>query len=75
MLSGKDTIVACSSPPGRGAISVIRLSGDKALSPDILIKEIAPLPGGDEQATIVSFSLSTSRRMHEHLYCRHQRVN
>ena len=32
MLSGKDTIVACSSPPGRGAISVIRLSGDKAIS-------------------------------------------
>jgi len=32
VLSGKETIVACSTPPGRGAISVIRLSGDKALS-------------------------------------------
>ena len=32
MLNGKDTIVACSSPPGRGAISTIRLSGDKAIS-------------------------------------------
>ena len=32
MLSGKETIVACSTPPGRGDISVIRLSGDKALS-------------------------------------------
>jgi tRNA modification GTPase len=32
VLSGKDTIVACSSPPGRGAISSIRLSGDKAVS-------------------------------------------
>ena len=32
MLSGKETIVACSTPPGRGAISVIRLSGQKALS-------------------------------------------
>lgn len=32
MLSGKDTIVACSSPPGRGAISTIRLSGNKAIS-------------------------------------------
>ena len=32
MLSEKDTIVVCSSPPGRGAISVIRLSGDKAFS-------------------------------------------
>ncbi len=32
MLSEKDTIVACSSPPGRGAISLVRMSGDKALS-------------------------------------------
>ena len=31
MLSGKETIVACSSPPGRGAVSIIRLSGDKAV--------------------------------------------
>ena len=32
MLSGNETIVACSSPPGRGAISTIRLSGNKAIS-------------------------------------------
>jgi len=32
VLSGKETIVACSSPPGRGAISTIRLSGSKAIS-------------------------------------------
>ena len=32
MLSERDTIVACSSPPGRGAISLVRMSGDKALS-------------------------------------------
>ena len=32
MLSGRDTIVACSSPPGRAAISVIRMSGDRAFS-------------------------------------------
>ncbi len=32
MLSEKDTIVACSSPLGRGAISLIRMSGDKSLS-------------------------------------------
>tara|TARA_B100000965_G_scaffold237006_1_gene198687 strand:+ start:639 stop:1940 length:1302 start_codon:yes stop_codon:yes gene_type:complete len=32
VLSEKETIVACSSPPGRGAISTIRLSGDKAAS-------------------------------------------
>jgi len=32
VLSGKNTIIACSSPPGRGAISIIRLSGDKAFT-------------------------------------------
>jgi len=32
VLSGKDTIIACSSPPGRGAISIVRLSGDKAFT-------------------------------------------
>jgi len=32
VLSGKDTIIACSSPPGRGAISIIRLSGDRAFT-------------------------------------------
>jgi len=37
VLSGKETIVACSSPPGRGAVSIIRLSGDKAVS---IIKKI-----------------------------------
>ncbi len=37
MLSGKETIVACSTPPGRGAISTVRLSGQKALS---IIKKI-----------------------------------
>ena len=37
MLSGKETIVACSSPPGRGAVSIVRLSGDKAVS---IIKKI-----------------------------------
>ena len=37
MLSARDTIVACSTPPGRGAISIIRMSGDKAFS---IIKKI-----------------------------------
>ena len=31
MLSEKKTIVACSTPPGRGAISTVRLSGNKAI--------------------------------------------
>ena len=36
MLSEKKTIVACSTPPGRGAISTVRLSGNKAI--DIIQK-------------------------------------
>ena len=36
MLSEKKTIVACSTPPGRGAISTVRLSGNRAI--DIIQK-------------------------------------
>ena len=32
MLGEKKTIVACSTPPGRGAISTVRLSGNKAIT-------------------------------------------
>ena len=32
MLGEKKTIVACSTPPGRGAISTVRLSGNKAIA-------------------------------------------
>ena len=31
MLDANDTIIACSSPPGRGALSVIRLSGESSI--------------------------------------------
>ena len=55
MLSGKDTIVACSSPPGRGAISVIRLSGDKAFS---VIQKITKIKL-KKQVSVVKFPLNT----------------
>ena len=32
MLSNRKTIVACSTPPGRGAISTVRLSGERAVN-------------------------------------------
>ena len=53
MLSGKDTIVACSSPPGRGAISIIRLSGDKAFN---IIKNITKSKL-KKQISIIKFPL------------------
>ena len=53
MLSGRDTIVACSSPPGRGAISIIRMSGDKALS---IIKKITKNKL-NKQISVVKFPL------------------
>ena len=53
MLSGRDTIVACSSPPGRGAISIIRMSGDKAFS---IIKKITKNKL-NKQISVVKFPL------------------
>ena len=55
MLSGKDTIVACSSPPGRGAISIIRMSGDKAFN---IIKKITKSKL-NKQISIIKFPLDT----------------
>jgi tRNA modification GTPase len=55
VLSGKDTIVACSSPPGRGAISIIRLSGDKAFS---IIRRITKNKL-NKQISLVKFPLDT----------------
>ena len=53
MLSGRDTIVACSSPPGRGAISIIRMSGDKAFA---IIKKITKNKL-NKQVSVVKFPL------------------
>ena len=58
MLSEKDTIVACSSPPGRGAISVIRLSGDKAFS---IIQKITKNKL-KKQISVVKFPLNADLR-------------
>jgi tRNA modification GTPase len=55
VLSGKDTIVACSTPPGRGAISIIRLSGDKAFS---IIRRITKNKL-NKQISLVKFPLDT----------------
>ena len=55
MLSEKDTIVACSSPHGRGAISLIRMSGDKALS---IIRKITKNKL-KKQISVVNFPLNT----------------
>ncbi len=54
MLSEKDTIVACSSPPGRGAVSLIRMSGDKALS---IIQKITKNKL-KKQTSVVNFPLN-----------------
>ena len=53
MLSGKETIVACSTPPGRGAISTIRLSGQKAFT---IIKKITKKEL-NKKITILKFPL------------------
>jgi len=53
VLSGKETIVACSTPPGRGAISTIRLSGQKAFT---IIKKITEKEL-NKKITILKFPL------------------
>jgi len=53
VLSGKETIVACSTPPGRGAISTIRLSGQKAFT---IIKKITKKEL-NKKITILKFPL------------------
>ena len=55
MLSGKETIVACSTPPGRGAIATVRLSGDKAIS---IIKKITN-HSLKNQVSIIKFPLES----------------
>ena len=49
-MSSTDTIVAVATPPGRGAIAVIRLSGANAA--DIAALHVAPWPIEPRAATL-----------------------
>ncbi|MEJ7760104.1 MAG: tRNA uridine-5-carboxymethylaminomethyl(34) synthesis GTPase MnmE [Gemmatimonadaceae bacterium] len=48
--SGGDTIVALATPPGRGAVALVRISGDRAL--EIAAVHITPWPAVQRVATL-----------------------
>jgi len=50
LAGGSDTIAALATPPGRGAISVVRLSGNKAL--EIAQKIVSPWPIEPRRVTL-----------------------
>ena len=63
-LSSDDTIVAIASPPGRGAIAVVRLSGPNAFA--IARKHVSEWPHQPRVAQLVNFS-DGDRRLDEAL--------
>jgi tRNA modification GTPase len=58
----KDTIVAISTPPGRGGLGVVRLSGDRAIEITASLIKFPKLPLGTQRATLGTFSELDSGR-------------
>lgn len=56
--SGGDTIVALATPPGRGAVALVRMSGDRAL--EIAAVHIAPWPAAYRAVTLCRLHGQTS---------------
>jgi tRNA modification GTPase len=54
-MTSEDTIVAIATPPGRGGIGVIRLSGDRALGIAGELIHVLALPLEDRHATLGEF--------------------
>ena len=66
-MSHPDTIVAAATPPGRGGVGVVRVSGPK--TPEIAATLVGELPGA-RHATLLAF-LDARRQSHRH---RHRAV-
>jgi tRNA modification GTPase len=58
-----DTIVAISTPPGRGGLGVVRLSGPRALEIGISLIKLPKLPLETQRATLGTFSDPESGRV------------
>ncbi|MBZ5668985.1 MAG: tRNA uridine-5-carboxymethylaminomethyl(34) synthesis GTPase MnmE [Acidobacteriia bacterium] len=58
----EDTIVAISTPPGRGGLGVVRLSGDRALEITTSLVKFPKLPLDTQRATLGIFSELASGR-------------
>jgi len=59
-MSGEDTIVAIATPPGRGGIGIIRLSGERAIEIAREIIHLRKSPPGTQHATLGEFRESKS---------------
>jgi len=55
VLNGEDTIVAIATPPGRGGIGVVRLSGQRAIEIATRLVRVPKLPPETQRATLGDF--------------------
>ncbi len=62
-MTGEDTIVAISTPPGRGGLGVVRLSGARALEIATDLIRLPHLPLEIQRATLGTFTLGESDRV------------
>jgi tRNA modification GTPase len=58
-----DTIVAISTPPGRGGLGVVRLSGARAVEIATRLVKVAQLPPATQRATLGRFAGAEAGRM------------
>jgi tRNA modification GTPase len=61
-MTNEDTIVAISTPPGRGGLGVVRLSGDRALEITTSLIKFPKLPLETQRATLGTLSELASGR-------------
>jgi tRNA modification GTPase len=61
--SAEDTIVAISTPPGRGGLGVVRLSGPRAIETATLLIKLPNLPLETQHATLGAFLEADSGRV------------
>jgi len=59
----EDTIVAISTPPGRGGLGVVRLSGDRAIEIATRLIKLPKLPLETQRATLGAFAPAESGRV------------
>jgi tRNA modification GTPase len=62
-MAGEDTIVAISTPPGRGGLGVVRLSGASAIEISTRLIKLPKLPLETQRATLGTFSDMESGRV------------
>ncbi len=56
LMDSEDTIVAISTPPGRGGLGVVRLSGNRAIEIATRLIELPNLPPETQRATLGTFA-------------------